>query len=94
MKKNTSLNIIFILILIVISNSFFIINEKEQAIVTQFGKPIGDAKVNPGLHWKLPLVQTIIKFDKRILEWDGAANEIPTKDNKYIFIDTFEWKLV
>ena len=94
MKKNTSLNIIFILILIVISNSFFIINEKEQAIVTQFGKPIGDAKVNPGLHWKLPLVQTIIKFDKRILEWDGAANEIPTKDNKYIFVDTFaRWSI-
>ena len=94
MKNKTTLNIIFILALIIISNSFFIVNEKEQAIITQFGRPIGDAKVNPGLHWKLPLVQTVIKFDKRILEWDGAANEIPTKDNKYIFVDTFaRWKI-
>ena len=94
MKNKTTLNIIFILVLIIISNSFFIVNEKEQAIITQFGRPIGDAKVDPGLHWKLPLVQTVIKFDKRILEWDGAANEIPTKDNKYIFVDTFaRWKI-
>tara|TARA_Y100001970_G_scaffold289989_1_gene422061 strand:- start:11972 stop:12898 length:927 start_codon:yes stop_codon:yes gene_type:complete len=94
MNNRISLNIIFILALLVVSNSFFIINEKEQAIITQFGKPVGDAKVVPGLHLKLPLIQTVIKFDKRILEWDGAANEIPTKDNKYIFVDTFaRWNI-
>lgn len=94
MKKNSYLNILFIMIIVVLANSFYVINEKEQAIVTQFGKPVGDSKVKSGLYFKLPLIQTVLKFDRRILEWDGAANEIPTKDNKYIFIDTFaRWKI-
>ena len=70
-------------------------NEKEQAIVVQFGKPVGNIITDAGLKFKMPLIQTVIKFDKRILEWDGSANEIPTKDNKYIFIDAFaRWKIV
>ena len=94
MTKETYIKIIFIASLMVVLNSFFIVNEKEQAIITQFGKPVGDARVESGLYFKLPLIQTIIKFDRRILEWDGAANEIPTKDNKYIFVDTFaRWKI-
>ena len=59
-------------------NSFFIVNEFDQAIVLQFGKPI-DSKINSGLYFKLPFVQNVIKFEKRILEWDGDATEIPTK---------------
>ena len=75
-------------------NSFFIVTEKEQAIKIEFGKPIGGPIVKSGLHFKVPLIQTVIKFDKRVLEWDGIANEIPTKDNKYILIDTFaRWKI-
>ena len=94
MTKETYIKIIFIASLMVLLNSFFIVNEKEQAIITQFGKPVGDARVESGLYFKLPVIQTIIKFDRRILEWDGAANEIPTKDNKYIFVDTFaRWKI-
>jgi len=94
MTKETYIKIVFIVFLIIVLNSFFIINEREQSIITQFGKPIGDAKIKSGLYFKLPLIQTVIKFDRRILEWDGAANEIPTKDNKYIFVDTFaRWKI-
>ena len=94
MKKDTYIRILFLAILIVVMNSFYIINEKEQVIITQFGKPIGDAKTEAGLEFKIPLIHTVIKFDKRILEWDGSANEIPTKDNKYIFIDTFaRWSI-
>ena len=94
MKFKTYINIIVLLLILVISNSLYVIKESEQTIVTQFGKPIGKAKTVSGLHWKLPLIQTVSKFDKRILQWDGAANEIPTKDNKYIFIDTFaRWKI-
>ena len=94
MKKETYIRILFLAILIVVMNSFYIINEKEQVIITQFGKPIGDAKTEAGLEFKIPLIHTVIKFDKRILEWDGSANEIPTKDNKYIFIDTFaRWSI-
>ena len=86
--------ILLFLIFIIISNSVFIINEKEQAIITQFGKPIGDSITKAGLQFKLPLVHTVIKFDNRYLEWDGAVNEIPTKDNKYILVDTFaRWKI-
>ena len=75
-------------------NSFYIITEKEQAVKTEFGKPVGGPIIDAGLHFKLPLIQTIVKFEKRVLEWDGIANEIPTKDNKYILIDTFaRWKI-
>ena len=94
MTKETYIKIVFIGFLMIALNSFFIINEREQSIITQFGKPVGDAKIESGLYFKLPLIQTVIKFDRRILEWDGAANEIPTKDNKYIFVDTFaRWKI-
>ena len=94
MKKETYIRILLLGILMLVLNSFYIINEKEQAIITQFGKPVGDAKIDSGLEFKLPFIQTVIRFDKRVLEWDGSANEIPTKDNKYIFIDTFaRWKI-
>ena len=74
--------------------SIYTINEAEQAVVTQFGKPVGGAVMDAGIHFKTPIIQTVIKFDKRILEWDGSANEIPTLDNKYIFIDAFaRWRI-
>ena len=83
-----------IIFLVVGFSSIFIIDETEQAVVTQFGKPIGGAITDAGIHFKTPLIQTVIKFDKRILEWDGSANEIPTLDNKYIFIDAFaRWRI-
>ena len=79
---------------VVIFNSIFITNEAQQAIVTQFGRPVGEPIVDAGLKFKIPFIQKVIMFDKRILEWDGAANEIPTKDDKYIFIDTFaRWRI-
>jgi len=75
-------------------NSFFVIKENEQAIVTQFGKPVGESISTAGLKFKVPFIQKVIKFDKRILEWDGAANEIPTNDDKYVFIDAFaRWRI-
>lgn len=93
MSKNY-LNIIGVSLIIVLMNSFFVVSEKEQAIKIEFGKPVGGPIIDSGLYFKIPLIQTIIKFDKRILEWDGIANEIPTKDNKYILIDTFaRWKI-
>ena len=87
-------NILSVVVLLIIMNSFYVITEKEQAVKTEFGKPVGGPIIDAGLHFKLPLIQTIIKFEKRVLEWDGIANEIPTKDNKYILIDTFaRWKI-
>ena len=79
---------------VIFFNSIFITNEAQQAIVTQFGRPVGEPIVDAGLKFKIPFIQKVIMFDKRILEWDGAANEIPTKDDKYIFIDTFaRWRI-
>ena len=93
MKKNY-LSIAAVIFILILMNSFFIITEKEQAVKTAFGKPVGGPLVDAGLQFKLPFIQTIIKFEKRILEWDGVVNEIPTKDNKYILIDTFaRWKI-
>lgn len=81
-------------VIIVGSSSIYIINEREQAVVTQFGKPVGEAVTDAGLHFKTPLIQRVIKFDKRMLEWDGSAKEIPTLDNKYIIIDAFaRWRI-
>ena len=92
--KQTIILIILLAVLIMGYGSIYIINEAEQAVVTQFGKPVGGAITEAGLHFKTPIIQKVIKFDKRILEWDGSANEIPTLDNKYIFIDAFaRWRI-
>ena len=87
--------VILLMIVFLISSSIYIIKEGEQAIVTQFGKPVSGAITNAGLKFKVPLIQKVIKFDKRILEWDSDAREIPTKDNKYIYIDAFaRWRII
>lgn len=82
------------LALIVLFNAFYIVTETNQVIITQFGEPIGEAVTNPGLHMKVPFIQVANKFEKRWLEWDGDANEIPTKDKKYIWVDTYaRWRI-
>ena len=84
-----------LLIVILILNSVYVIKEGEQAIVTQFGKPVSGSITDAGLKFKIPLIQKVIKFDKRILEWDSDAREIPTKDSKYVYIDAFaRWKII
>ena len=93
--KHSFLSTSIIVIFFIVFNSLFTIKENEQAIVTQFGKPVGDSITTAGLKFKIPFIQKVIKFDNRILEWDGAANEIPTNDDKYVFIDAFaRWKIV
>ncbi len=83
-----------ILVLIIGFNSTFIVNERNQAIVTQFGKPIGDPVTEPGLHFKIPFIQVVQYFDRRFLEWDGDANQIINKDETLIFVDTFaRWQI-
>ncbi|HPR17274.1 MAG TPA: protease modulator HflC [Candidatus Cloacimonadota bacterium] len=87
--------IILIIALIVIFNSFFTLDERQQAIITQFGDPIGDKITKAGLHLKIPFIQKVNYFEKRILEWDGEAKQIPTSDKRYIWLDTFSrWRIV
>jgi len=93
MKQTISL-ILLAAVLILGFNSTYIINETKQAVVVQFGKPVGKAITDAGLNFKLPIIQRVIKFEKRILEWDGSPKEIPTRDNKYIKIDAFaRWRI-
>jgi len=97
MTKQTTTIIIVVaafLALIVLFNTFYIVSETNQVIITQFGDPIGDAVTNPGLHMKVPFIQKANYFEKRWLEWNGDANEIPTKDKKYIWVDTYaRWRI-
>ncbi|HKQ98848.1 MAG TPA: protease modulator HflC [Candidatus Polarisedimenticolia bacterium] len=75
--------------------STYTVSETEQVLITQFGKPIGGVISTPGLHFKTPFVQEVHRFDKRWLEYDGDPNEIPTKDKKYIWVDTYaRWRIV
>ncbi len=91
---NILIGILIFLIIIVLLNSFYVVYETNQVIITQFGEPIGDAVTSPGLHTKVPFIQKANYFEKRWLEWDGDANEIPTKDKKYIWVDTYaRWRI-
>jgi len=75
-------------------SSVYTLSETEQAIVTQFGRPVGGVVKDPGLHLKVPVVQEVHRFDKRWLEYDGDPNEIPTRDKKYIWVDTYaRWRI-
>ncbi len=81
-------------ILVLVSASAFVVPEWEQAIVVQLGEPVGRPIVAPGLHFKVPFIQTVHLFEKRVLEWDGDPEVVPTKDSKFIYVDTFaRWRI-
>ncbi len=82
-------------LLVVGAAASFTIGEAEQVVITQFGNPIGDPITDSGLHFKLPFVQQANYFDKRFLEWDGSPNQVPTKDKRFIWVDTYaRWRIV
>ncbi len=83
-----------LVVLLVLLDSAYIVSETNQVIITQFGEPIGGAVTSAGLHFKAPFIQKTNYFDKRWLEWDGDPNQIPTKDKKYIWVDTYcRWRI-
>lgn len=83
-----------IIAFIAFNASMFVVNETEQVIITQFGQPVGETISEPGIHFKLPIIQNANFFDKRYLEWDGDRNQVPTKDKKFIFVDTYaRWQI-
>jgi membrane protease subunit HflC len=96
MKQLSFLFIAVIVLLAVatLGGAFFIVNEAQQVVITQFGKPVGEPIVTPGLKIKTPFIQTANYFDKRFLEWDGEPNEVPTKDKRFIYVDTYaRWRI-
>jgi len=79
---------------LVVASCLYVVNETDQVIITQFGKPVGRPITEPGLHVKLPFVQVVNRLEKRFLEWDGAPVGIPTKDKTYIYVDAFaRWRI-
>src|SRR5210317_650782 len=78
----------------VLVSSIYTVNEVEQMIITQFGKPVGEPVTSAGLKVKVPFSQEVNPIDKRVLEWDGSPSDMPTKDKLYISVDTFaRWRI-
>jgi membrane protease subunit HflC len=94
MKARPWLLPVVVAALLLALSSIYTVSETEQVIITQFGRPVGGVINRPGLHMKLPLVHDVHRFDKRWLEFNGEANEIPTRDKKYIWVDTYaRWRI-
>lgn len=86
--------VLLVLTGIVATQTLYTVDETERVIITQFGRPIGEVIDEAGLKLKVPFIQTVNRIEKRILVWDGAANDMPTKDKLYITVDTFgRWRI-
>jgi len=94
MKSPIILGAIALLGLIVLRDATFVIDQSEQAILVQFGEPIGEPINEPGLHFKTPFVQEVRRFDKRLLAWDGDVSQIPTLGREFVIVDTTaRWRI-
>lgn len=94
MTKLTIPAVALLALVIAAFNSAFIIDQAEQGILVQFGEPIGDVITEPGLHWRVPFVQEVRRFDKRLLAWDGDVSQIPTLGREFIVVDTTaRWRI-
>ena len=95
MSNSTIIQLIVgVVLLIVLGQSMYTVSETEQVVITQFGNPVGDAVVSPGLHFKIPFIQRTNVFEKRFLEWDGNPNQVPTRDRRFIWVDTYaRWRI-
>jgi len=94
--KTTTLALILALIVgaFVLTSAAFTVDQTQMAIVIQLGKPVGDKALGPGLHFKLPMVQTVVFFDARILDFDAKPEEITTTDKKYMNVDSYtKWRI-
>jgi modulator of FtsH protease HflC len=93
--KRIFIGVILVAGLIALFSAAFIVKETEQVLITQFGKPVGDPVTEPGIHFKIPIIQEAHFFDKRFLAWDGDPNQIPTKDKRFIWVDGYaRWRII
>ncbi|HLC42999.1 MAG TPA: SPFH domain-containing protein, partial [Methylomirabilota bacterium] len=89
-----SLSVLAVMILLVLTGTFYALEEGQQAVIVQFGRPVGQPVTEAGLHLKLPFVQEVRRFEKRLLIWDGDPNQIPTKGREFIWVDTTaRWRI-
>jgi membrane protease subunit HflC len=86
--------IIVVALIVTVANGFYILDEGKQAVITQFGRPVGQPVTEAGLHFKTPFIQDATFFEKRILIWDGDPNQIPTNDKTFVYLDvTARWRI-
>lgn len=91
----TVLVVLGLILAAVVLGAVYVLPETQQVIITMFGKPIGDPVTEPGLHFKLPIFHKANRFEKRFLEWDGDSNQVPTRDKRFIHVDTYaRWRIV
>jgi len=87
-------SVLALTILLVLAGTFYSLEEGQQAVIVQFGRPVGRPVTGAGLHRKLPFVQDVRRFEKRLLIWDGDPNQIPTKGREFIWVDTTaRWRI-
>lgn len=95
MKSSNVIIVLIVIIGIVFYASAFVVDEREQVVVTRFGKVVGDPMVEPGLYFKIPIFDVANYFPKNLQQWDGDAGQIPTLDKTYIWVDTFaRWRII
>jgi membrane protease subunit HflC len=79
---------------VTVANGFYVLEEGKQAVITQFGRPVGQPVTEAGLHFKTPYIQEATYFEKKILIWDGDPNQIPTNDKTFVYLDvTARWRI-
>lgn len=92
---NVTLVVLLAVVLFSVSGTFYVVQEGQQAVVLQFGRPVGKPVTEAGLHFKLPFIQEVRRFEKRLLIWDGDPNQIPTAGREFIWVDsTARWRIV
>lgn len=93
--KTGIFGVIVIVVAVILFSAAFVVDESEQAIIVQFGEPQGEVISEPGLHWKMPFIQEVRRFDKRLLIWDGDVTQIPTLGREFIQVDTTaRWRII
>lgn len=94
MNRKALFAVVTLALLVVLGQAVYTVSETEQVILVQFGEPVGDPVVTPGLHFKVPFIQKSNVFEKRFLEWDGNPNQVPTRDKRFIWVDTYaRWRI-
>ena len=92
MARNVALFVLPVTVVLV--SATYTVDETQQVIITQFGEPVGDPITTSGLKLKVPFIQTAHFFEKRFLEWDGSPNQVPTRDKRFIWVDTYaRWRI-
>jgi membrane protease subunit HflC len=94
MSRIVAILFLAVVAFLLIKPAMFVVDQAEQAIIVQFGQPVGEVIAEPGLHWKKPFIQDVRRFDKRIMPWDGDVSQVPTLGREFILVDaTARWRI-